>query len=275
MKLSKPEIKAHQEACRILEKDVLSFDEKVFVLENWKENATNINSMAGAFFTPRGLARDFTLAVDRTTSVVDLCAGIGMLSFELLNGGSVNRLVCVELNPDYVKVGKKIVPEADWICGSVLDQELLAGISFDQAISNPPFGRIKTGIGGGTWKYSGSEFEFKVIEVASRLAKYGAFILPQMSTPFRYSGERQFKTLDPTELPDKLEKFILETGIRWEFNCGIDTSQYRSEWNGVSPMCEICTFDFTEDSKPFVEPKVDKEIKTEIKEPTNDQLTLF
>jgi len=57
-KLSKAEWKAHEEAKRILTKDTLSHDEKLYVLENWHESATNDNARLGAFFTPMALAID-------------------------------------------------------------------------------------------------------------------------------------------------------------------------------------------------------------------------
>lgn len=31
------------------------------------------------------------------------------------------ELVCVELNPRYVEVGHKVLPEAEWICGDIFD----------------------------------------------------------------------------------------------------------------------------------------------------------
>jgi len=42
-----------------------------------------------------------------------------------------------------VEVGKKIMPEANWIIGSIFD--LPNDRIYDVAISNPPFGNIKTG----------------------------------------------------------------------------------------------------------------------------------
>jgi predicted RNA methylase len=143
-------------------------------------------------------------------------------------------LTCVEINPAYVEVGKKILPKATWICGSIFD--VVPGGYFDCAISNPPFGNIKTGrdndgLGG---------FEFSAIKRASQLAKRGVFILPQMSTPFKYSGNSHYEET----MPNKVKSFIEKTGIEYEFNCGIDTSGYLKEWRGVSPMCEICCFDF-------------------------------
>jgi hypothetical protein len=251
MKLSKDQARKHNQTCELLKKDVLTFDDKIFVIENWNEGAEHINSTAGAFFTPKGLARDFQLAVRRNGRVIDLCAGIGTLSLWLVQQAiyeihdPLKELICVELNPGYIEVGKKLVPEATWILGSVLDLDLMFSLGkFDQAISNPPFGNVKTGSidGKKRLKYTGSEFEYKVIEVASLISKYGAFILPQMSTPWKYSGNRNMDVNNST----KLTKFIEQTGLEFEFNCGIDTSIYLNEWKGVSPMCEVAIFEFSE-----------------------------
>lgn len=250
MKLSKNQAKKHKEACDILKKDVLTFDDKLFVIDNWNEGAEHINSTAGAFFTPNGLAKDFQLAIRKNGRVIDLCAGIGVLSFWLVEQSHYEKdplkeLVCVELNSGYIEVGKKIVPEATWINGSVLDLDLMLSLGrFDQSISNPPFGNIKTGSmdSKNRLKYTGSEFEYKVIEIASLISDYGAFILPQMSTPWKYSGNRNMESNSSS----KLTKFIEQTNIEFEFNCGIDTSFYLNEWKGVSPMCEIAIFDFLE-----------------------------
>lgn len=87
-KLSKPQVKAHGEACALLEKDRLTLDEREFVIRNWQESATHINSAAGAFFTPLDLAFDFAIEVncDPPWSVIDLCAGIGCLSYAVSRG---------------------------------------------------------------------------------------------------------------------------------------------------------------------------------------------
>lgn len=93
-----------------------------------------------------------------------------------------------------------------------------------------------------TGSYKGVNFEYKVVEVASKVAKEGLFILPQNSTPFKYSGNRIYATTSS----QKLEAFVEATGITFEFNCGIDTSAWQNQWRSVSPVCEIVTVDFTE-----------------------------
>src|SRR6185312_13032899 len=155
-KLTKAQAKAHQQACDLLLKDVLSEDDKFFVLENWQESAKHINTIAGAFFTPVGLARDFSLET-YGPRVIDLCAGIGALSLMTAMRHCHERLdiVCVEMNPEYAAVGRKIVPEATWIVGSVFDLPDFG--HFDCAIGNPPFGA--TPRDAKAPRYSGKDFE--------------------------------------------------------------------------------------------------------------------
>lgn len=253
-KLTKPQAKAHQQACDLLMKDVLTEDDKLFVLEHWQESAKHINTIAGAFFTPIGLARDFAIEVTGRR-VIDLCAGIGALSFWCAQHAWTEppEIVCVEMNPDYVAVGRKLVPEATWIVGSVFDLPGDLG-RFDCAIGNPPFGATARNSRGP--RYTGREFELHVIDVASDHADYGVFIIPQITAPFRYSGCPSGgwpKTvregigsgyLDcPGEVHDRLKA---QTGIVLGSSCGIDTSAYRGDWHGVSVSTEIVTADFVE-----------------------------
>jgi hypothetical protein len=238
-KLTKPQIKLHNEAIALVDCGrPLKDEEKEFILDNWQESATHINSAAGAFFTPRGLARDFAIEVNGSSAYkkrcIDLCAGIGSLSYAVEQ--NVGSLVCVELNPEYARIGKRILPDAEWIVCSVFDLPELG--RFGWAISNPPFGAIPAH--GFKGKYTGSQFEYRVIEAASRLSDFGAFILPQMSAPFQYSGRQCFEKNET----DKARKFREQTGIVMEANCGIDTSIHKGEWRGVSPVCEVVVCEF-------------------------------
>jgi hypothetical protein len=240
VKLSKEQSKRHQKALDLVHSDkALTEDEREFILENYCEAQGQLNALAGAFFTPAGLARDFAIEVGGGVldggSIVDLCAGIGRLAWACEHKGA--EITCVEFCEEYVTVGRRVLPSAKWIHGDVFSVEL-GRYSF--AISNPPFGAIK----GDTFKgkYTGGQFEYKVIELASRIAAYGVFILPQMSAPFRYSGEQSYRE----EESEKARKFREQTGIVMQPNCGIDTSIYRQDWRGVSPICEIVCCDFEE-----------------------------
>ncbi len=171
MKLSKQQIKLHEEAMEYVNsEEKLNHGEKKFIIDNFQESYKNVNSKFGAFFTPYDIARDLSVEIPESGSIIDLCAGIGILSYAAKNANFEERkIVCVELNPDYVKVGKRILPEATWICGSILDHELIESLGqFDCAISNPPFGLIANNKQTNSFelKYKGSEFEYMTIEIA-------------------------------------------------------------------------------------------------------------
>lgn len=243
-KLSKRDAKLHGEAMALVRAGrPLSEDEQALVLDQFQEGAQHMNGLAGAFFTPRGLARDFAIEVvhsggSRRRRVLDLCAGIGGLSWACTYGDAMD-FVCVEMNPDYVEVGKVVMPRATWVTASIFDVEKYQHLGpFDVVISNPPFGRIKSE--GFKGRYTGADFELRTIELASRLGRRGVFIVPQSSAPFRYSGQSCFSHKET----DEVRKFREQTGIEMEPNCGIDTSVYRDQWHGTSPAVEIVCCDF-------------------------------
>jgi predicted RNA methylase len=242
-KLTKAQAKAHAQAVALLAKDALTEDDKEFVLRNWNEGANHVNGEAGAFFTPFDMAFDF--AIDAGGGrIIDLCAGIGMLSFAVWCRSRWNerraRITCIERNADYVAVGKKILPEATWIHADVLDVLDLDLGHFDSAISNPPFGNIKRSRNAP--RYTGRDFEFHVIDIAAHLADYGAFIVPQMSAGFNYSGRKVYERHGE----GRAVQFQKLTGLHFDTGCGVDTAYYMDQWKGVSPLCEIVCVDFAE-----------------------------
>lgn len=278
-KLTKQQAKLHQQACDLLLKDVLTEDEKFFVIENWQESASHINTVAGAFFTPYDLARDFAIETF-AGRIIDLCAGIGILSFaaSMMHRWSEAPVsfTCVEINPDYVAVGKKLLPEATWIEASVFDVLDMDLGHFDLAISNPPFGKIKRPDRKGAPRYTGGDFEYHVIDIAAHLASYGVFILPQMSSGFKYSGSQHYQR----DKDGKAVKFQEKTGIYLGPSCGIDTACYLNDWKGVSPLCEVVCCDFDEKEveaigEPSLAPVEPKPIPAPIQAPASGQLNLF
>ena len=79
---------------------------------------------------------------DREITIIDLCAGIGMLSYPIItklkNLGVKFRYVCIEYNHSYYEVGKKLLPEAEWYCMDVCDVDEIKKLGhFDIAISKP------------------------------------------------------------------------------------------------------------------------------------------
>lgn len=235
-KLSKCEAKAHTRAMDLIHSDrTLSEEERLFVMENYQESASQMNSLVGAFFTPPNLARDFSIEVSGKR-LLDLCAGIGNLAFACEH--RAQEIVCIERCAEYVAVGRRVMPQAHWIAADVFDFDLSTLGLFDCVIANPPFGRVPAE--GFKGRYTGGEFEYRLIELASRCAQRGVFLLPQGSAPFKLSGQLCYSE---TNSP-KARKFTAQTGIELSPNCGIDTEQYRTDWHGVSPICEIVCCDF-------------------------------
>lgn len=237
MKLTKAQTRAMSEVNQLVALDRrLTDDERQFVLDNYHPGATSNNAEIGAFFTPSDLAVDLSVEVCGGKTVVDLCAGIGALAYACEY--QANDFVCVESNAEYVRVGRKVMPEARWIHANVFGDWWKDLGKFDFAISNPPYGHVRAD--GFQGRYSGGEFEYKIIEQASRLAKWGVFLLPQLSAPFMLSGVPCFKD----SVSAKCRKFMDQTGIELGSNCGLDTSRYADEWRGVTMICEIVTCDF-------------------------------
>ncbi|MAZ78123.1 MAG: methyltransferase [Legionellaceae bacterium] len=262
MSLNKAQAKQHAQACELLEKDTLTFNERCFVIENFHEGGDSNNKHGSAHFTPYDLANDFKLDV-HGPRVLDLCAGIGVLAFAYLHGWDhgerLPQLVCVEMNPRYVEVGRKVLPEAEWIHGDIFDPDIQAMLKerdFTSVISNPPFGKNAMR-GRKAPRYKGGLFEYALMDIASDLASYGAFIIPQGSAPFFFSGVQCYQDCrhplpndpQPGQAAANMKKyqpFTDATGIDLQAGAGVDTSIYRDEWRGVSPAVEIVTAEFDE-----------------------------
>lgn len=126
--------------------------------------------------------------------------------------------------------------------------EELRGHPFDFAISNPPFGRSREIL------LPGVTVDLNVLAVASELARCGAFILPQESCSFKYSGQQGHEYARP----NNFHKFNLMTGI--QLTCSsVDCAMYREDWRGVNPNVEIALWDLDEQ-----EDKEGKKIEIEV-----------
>ncbi|WP_315833522.1 methyltransferase [Bradyrhizobium prioriisuperbiae] len=268
-KLTKAEARAHARALELLDKDVLTYDERLFVLENWNEGANHINGVAGAFFTPVGLAGDFAIDAGGGRTI-DLCAGIGALAFHVHWRGFYGRernmpspeILCIEINPAYVDVGRKVLPEATWICADVFGFDFASLGQFRTAIANPPFGATaRTGAGP---RYTGRAFEFHLIDLASDIADHGTFIIPQTSAPFQYSGVQCYRERPSADYL----KFTQQTGIHLEAGCGVDCSYYRDQWRGIAPSVEIVCANF--EDMPRNKNRSSPDAETELRALWND-----
>lgn len=131
----------------------------------------------------------------------------------------------------------RVLPEAEWIVGDALQYS--TSERYDVVYGNPPFGKIKTSEAI-TGRYTGTEFEYKVITHGATLAPYGVWIVPQGSAGFQYSGVHCCERRDSA----KYKKFVNDTGWSLEPGCGIDTSIYKDEWHGTSVVCEVVTVEY-------------------------------
>ena len=235
-KLSKQQQKLHKQAMELIDSDrPLTFEEKEFCFDNYHGDA---DSFKGAFFTPNGLAWDFSVDAVTHGSLLELCAGIGRLSFSVYHRHRPKRMVCVELCSEYVRIGKRLLPEAEWIQADVLTWK--SNERFDLVISNPPFGKIQTSDIKDVNGYTGGEFEFKIISKAWDHSDYGVFLVPQGSAGFVYSGAHYYR---PAE-SNKYKKWKEQTGLEATAGCGVDTSLWRDEWHGTNVLTEIITVEY-------------------------------
>lgn len=256
--MNKRQQKAHLAAMALLEKDKLTDDERELFVENFHEGALVNNHMRSAHFTPWDLACDFAIEGTGATRVIDLCAGIGILSLPLYFRSKYDSkgidLVCVEKCLEYVEIGKKLLPEATWIHGDVTDLDLLRSLGhFQLAIGNPPFGTNVKAEQPAPF-YKGNDFEYIVMDIAAEIADHGAFIIPRSSSPFVISGtagnfDIRDKTLPPrapnlSQNKKKYLPFADQTKIDLQPGCAFDCDAYKAGWKGVSPSVEIVTSEF-------------------------------
>ncbi|HDT1120308.1 methyltransferase [Enterobacter roggenkampii] len=235
-RITKKESALHIQVMGLIHSDKqLTQDDKEFIFNNYKGDGIGAT---GAFFIPEMLAWDFILDAGCTGQCIELCAGIGRLSYYQYLRNKPTHITCVELNPEYVMIGKRVLLEAEWIIGDALQYS--SDRFYDVAYGNPPFGKINTS-DAYTGRYSGSEFEYKVIEHASTFSSYGAWIVPQGSAGFKYSGHRYY---DATVQTAKYQKFVNDTGYTFQPEVGIDTSIYKDEWNGTKVICASVLVDY-------------------------------
>src|SRR5262245_9163273 len=246
--LTREQERLHAQACQLIDlpRD-LTEEERGFILDNWLASSTSRSASERAHFTPSGLARDMSIHVGGNR-IIDLAAGVGRLSFHNRDlwarwPQAGPEFVCIERNPDYVRVGRRVMPEAEWICADIMElPSMLKKLGrFDCAIANPPFGVIpRTGNAPGG--YRARRFEYHAIALAAMVADRGVFIIPQNSAPFRYSG---FPRFEANVGDAEYRKFVAATGIELTPNCGIDTTQYEDDWHNVTPRVEVVKADFT------------------------------
>lgn len=261
-KLTKTDTKLHDEAMELINgTGVLNFDQIEFCYENYNPMAEHNVGKAAIFFTPPELAWNFAVMASPSGRVIDLCAGIGILarnvmqhdsylgSTEAVPHGDITEMVCLEQNPEFVRIGKRLLPQATWIEGSVFDKDLIISLGeFDLAISNPPYGNIP-GKKAGSWLKTKGPAQWMVMEVGLRLAYNGVVaILPRGDSDYDYqtvplditnprpSYVRNFGgTTGKIENPNS-QKYLGKHfhGVK-AFPESICTLGFQDQWKGASP----------------------------------------
>jgi predicted RNA methylase len=233
MKLTKPEIKLQKEVKEVLIKEVLTFEDKEFIYENFHPGTVADITSDSAYFTPLDMAYDFGLFAGRYGVCVDMCAGIGGLTFAARTRDhydkKIKHSICIERNPKFIEIGKKLLPEAIWIQGDIFDKSIWDEITttygkVNYVYSNPPFGKVtKTGADRSWLKYKGADLDMAAIEVALNWCDNISMILPSGSLTFKYSGRPHYEEIENR----KINK--LKSDIGFDFimsNPGIDTTAY-------------------------------------------------
>ena len=142
--------------------------------------------------------------------------------------------MCVELNPDFIRVGERILPEATWVRGDIFQRSVIEGLGrFDEVISNPPYG-LRPELTDPNW-LTKAPSQYMAAEVAMKVSKHAIFLLNQGDCPFAYSGRQRFEYTKA----EAYTKFNEKTGVVFEMNCGLDTSAYENAWKGTKQITEI------------------------------------
>ena len=226
MKLSKQDAEKHLRVMELVHSDrSLNRDQRFQIIEDFHEGAQHLNGLAGAFFTPIDLAISIhEEQITGSRSLLDLCSGIGRLSWWAHEEGI--PVTCVELNPDYVAAGKRALPNANWMIANMFD-DAVQELDVHMVVSNPPFGHLKRK-SAPKWIKS-SELQFAAVEVASRIALEGCFILPKLERIDPRSTLQNGGWINPVGLPQ-----LKPTSI--DGNTVID------EWRNASPKVDVVCF---------------------------------
>ena len=250
MKLSKQQVKEQKQIYDLIQSnDRFTDDELEMIYEKFNEGYLQDVTSSSAYFTPLDLAYDFALMAGRYGVVVDMCAGIGVLSFAArirdTYEKNIRKIVAIERNEVYYNIGKKLLPEVDWILGDIFDKSIWDRIKekygkVNCVISNPPFGKVSQSDADRSWlKYKGSDIDIAAIEIAMLNAECVDFILPQGSCTFRFSGRPYYDEVENR----KIAKLKKETGVDFYMSCtSVDTSVYES-FKNTKITVECVSFD--------------------------------
>lgn len=242
----------------------LTRDEKAEVFEKYHPGARHLQGKNAAFFTPPRVADVVARNIGTEGKrILDLGAGIGTLPFAIVHYSHwepPKEIVCIELNPEYVEVGKRLVPSATWICGDMFDLALLRSLDrFDVAISNPPYGRGTSGLADKSWLSVTSCLHMQAVEVALRMTGGAAtFVLPQVDLPWRFSMyprdwdmAKRIRTArtghaytPPEQYSQNLRRILKVFPDIYFGSTSEDIGDFGTDWKGVAPAVEVVSIGF-------------------------------
>lgn len=234
MKLTKQQTKAHDEAMKLVDSGrPLTSAEKEFILDNYHPGASHNIGRGGIFFTPPAIAQTVATFHGGGGKVLDACAGIGALSYWLRCYSSQPiDLTCVEINPEFVRVGKRVLPEAKWICADFFHGKPKGW--FDSAISNPPFGRVAS-----IRSENFTTAHFAAMERMAEMCEMGGIVI----IPDIDHSQEDRRHLQPSQSRDYLK--FRELHPDWDITpCSVDMRCFEdSPWKGapgIKPMvCDL------------------------------------
>lgn len=250
MKITKKQLKLHEQVEDVLwgSDKLLTWDEQEFVFRNYDPRADHRVGKIQSYFTPYEIAATAMCYVgDDGRKIVDIGAGIGVLSHRVLRyvEWTQNEIEvwAIELNPEFVRVGKRILPEINWICGDALDKNIWAGLPvFDEIISNPPFGNLETDTSTDWIGYQGpGGLTFAAI---SLLVAHngGTLIMPQVQTPYKVSGRKPYdRSPQQCGFRTKDGKRFKEAYPDCEWSVWCEDMTSYDGWRGSTPTIEIVT----------------------------------
>lgn len=261
-KLTRVETKAHDEAMALINLDRrLTPAEVDFAHCNYHPAAEHNVTKNAAFFTPAGPAYVVAMNTYVDDRVVDLGAGIGALAWAVWQRSEGKAdLTCIEWNPEYCRVGEKLLPEARWINRDMFDQSLWEELgSFDYGISNPPFGRVAGDKTTRSWLKMTNPTHFCVAELILRHCRMGGtLIFPSNDLPYREGTFHEFK--ETREYTRPLQRFLkaYPDAILGSLSWRLD--EYKGDWRGVAPNVQACKLEWDSDC-PVWEGEVAKAVE--------------
>ena len=233
MKLSKLQRKHHHEAESLLSLSrKLNEEERHFCLDHWIPGATGDVGIHGVFFTPREIAEGIAY-YPHEGPVIDACAGIGRLAFHCWLASKWSNhprfsLTCVEFNTTYYEVGRRILPEAEWIRADLTDYAASLGGKrpFREAIANPPYGKAPTLR---EWRgYSGPAHLVAAAVLGDITTSGGWMLLPETDIDQSFN---RFSREDSAVY----QKFRSARPDLTLTHYSHDFSEHRSKWLGAAP----------------------------------------